>query len=71
MLRFSKKNKILRETLITIMLPIIVSRRRTKCSLEIPPFLMEREVFQRSIIIDKDLESDNLGISYGKLQRFL
>lgn len=30
---------------------------------EISDFLMEREVFQRNIIIDKDLESDNLGIT--------
>lgn len=37
---------------------------------EISDFLMEREVFQRSIIIDKDLESDNLGITTANFNDF-
>ncbi|CAI5282879.1 ASB_HP2_G0024120.mRNA.1.CDS.1 [Saccharomyces cerevisiae] len=68
------------------MLQIILSRRRTKMfSLKFPvselnriylkfkeisDFLMEREVFQRSIIIDKDLESDNLGITTANFNDF-
>nr|CAI6460607.1 CBM_HP1_G0020180.mRNA.1.CDS.1 [Saccharomyces cerevisiae] len=37
---------------------------------EISDFLMEREVVQRSIIIDKDLESDNLGITTANFNDF-
>ncbi|CAI4063628.1 hypothetical protein SKDZ_08G0980 [Saccharomyces kudriavzevii ZP591] len=37
---------------------------------EISDFLMEREVFQKNIIIDKDLESDNLGITTANFNDF-
>ncbi|CAI4528245.1 BPK_collapsed_G0022570.mRNA.1.CDS.1 [Saccharomyces cerevisiae] len=37
---------------------------------EISDFLMEREVFQRRIIIDKDLEPDNLGITTANFNDF-
>ena len=37
---------------------------------EISDFLMEREIFQKNIIIDKELESDNLGITTANFNDF-
>ncbi|CAI1722170.1 Chromatin structure-remodeling complex protein rsc30 [Saccharomyces pastorianus] len=37
---------------------------------EISDFLMDREIFQKNIIIDKDLESDNLGITTANFNDF-
>ncbi|CAI4880872.1 CHS_3a_G0023250.mRNA.1.CDS.1 [Saccharomyces cerevisiae] len=71
MLRFSKKKQnFARNSDNNNVTDYSQSAKNKNVLLKFPHFLMEREVFQRSIIIDKDLESDNLGITTANFNDF-